>query len=359
MILHVFNPEHDIALSYQREHLTVPHAAQELRMNLGWLPAIWAHDGDIVLVDDVPFAVKSAMHWHGPKSDVLFLSPQDLRDIHFDAISPWGWDITLCNQLMSAGIDPSLLPTPAILSSIRNLSNRRFTTKALTNVRQGLEDVTCGVSAYATTEGEVMQLLKKWKHTVVKAPWSSSGRGIRYLSLPLSPSQQGFIRNVISLQGGIMVEPYYDKVIDFGMEYSMSAQGTAEFLGLSLFHTVNGAYTSNLIAPESEKRSILQKYTPLSLIDDLCERMRCHCQEAMKDSYEGPFGVDMMIVKKEDEKGFLVHPCVEVNIRRTMGHVALNMPVTASHPKRVMAITHHVNYQLKISAIENCFVKTL
>ena len=32
MILHIFNPEHDIALAYNKKHLTVPHAAQELHL---------------------------------------------------------------------------------------------------------------------------------------------------------------------------------------------------------------------------------------------------------------------------------------------------------------------------------------
>jgi hypothetical protein len=52
-------------------------------------------------------------------------------------------------------------------------------------------------------------------------------------------------------------------------------------------------------------------------------------------NYEGPFGIDMMVVANPDatsekslaadieERQFLLHPCVEINLRRTMGHVAL------------------------------------
>ena len=40
--------------------------------------------------------------------------------------------------------------------------------------------------------------------------------------------------------------------------------------------------------------------------------------------YEGLFGVDMMIVHSDEAQKYVLHPCVEVNLRRTMGHVALD-----------------------------------
>ena len=40
-------------------------------------------------------------------------------------------------------------------------------------------------------------------------------------------------------------------------------------------------------------------------------------------SYLGPLGVDMMIVKSGE--GVAIHPCVEVNVRRTMGMMALDL----------------------------------
>jgi hypothetical protein len=83
MKLHIFNPEHDIALAFNRRHQTMPHAAQELRMNLGWIPALWAADGDVVLVDDVPYAVKAAKRSGLNMADVLFLGKDEVRDLIF------------------------------------------------------------------------------------------------------------------------------------------------------------------------------------------------------------------------------------------------------------------------------------
>ena len=41
--------------------------------------------------------------------------------------------------------------------------------------------------------------------------------------------------------------------------------------------------------------------------------------------YRGPLGVDMMLCRVEGRDGLCVHPCVEVNLRRTMGRVAADL----------------------------------
>ena len=57
MTLHVFNPEHDIALAYDNKYFTAPHAGRQLRHDLDYLPALWAEDGDLVLVENVASCV--------------------------------------------------------------------------------------------------------------------------------------------------------------------------------------------------------------------------------------------------------------------------------------------------------------
>ena len=56
MTLHIFNPEHDIALASGLANFTAPHAGRLLRHDLGYLPALWAEPGDMVLVDDPEYA---------------------------------------------------------------------------------------------------------------------------------------------------------------------------------------------------------------------------------------------------------------------------------------------------------------
>ena len=64
--------------------------------------------------------------------------------------------------------------------------------------------------------------------------------------------------------------------------------------------------------------------------------------------YIGPLGVDMMIVAPH----FTLHPCVEINLRRTMGHVALALSPTDDDVRRVMRMEFTENrYKLKITRL--------
>ena len=359
MKLHIFNPEHDIALAYNRHHLTVPHAAQELRMNLGWLPALWADDGDVVLVDDVPYAVKASKRSGMKQAEVLFLSKEEIGSLPFDEVSPWGWDITQKTQLEKAGIDERLLPTEGGLIDIRHLSNRRQTTNALQMLRLGIEEQTCGESVYVATQELGWKVIETWGKVVLKAPWSSSGRGIRYVNKTTNVGTMRWIQRVTERQGGVMVEPYYNKVKDFAMEFMAHRDGVVTYSGLSLFQTINGAYAGSILATEKEKLEMLTQFLPQSLIDAIIQRAISYFSHLFKGVYVGPFGIDMMIVARDDGNGFLLHPCVEINVRRTMGHVALALSSNEPVPRKVMRIEHDVNYHLKISKLDNNFVQVI
>ena len=53
---HFFNPEHDMALAAGTRGFTPPAAGRGMRYWLGFLPAFWAEDDDVVIVDDVDVA---------------------------------------------------------------------------------------------------------------------------------------------------------------------------------------------------------------------------------------------------------------------------------------------------------------
>lgn len=163
---------------------------------------------------------------------------------------------------------------------------------------------------------------------VLKEPWSSSGRGVRYVEC-LTDALRNWARNVIQRQGCLMVEPYYNKVLDFGMEFLADADGIT-YRGLSVFSTANGFYTGNLLAAEEEKRKQIIAACPswnasltegllASSASTICHLLKPH----LTGIYNGPLGVDMMIVRTAD--GLRLHPMVEINLRRTMGHVAIDL----------------------------------
>ena len=364
--LHIFNPEHDLALAFGGKYFTPPHAARELRTNMGFLPALWACDGDVVLVDDVDYAVKAARRFADRCADVLFLSLADLRQQPSFAehasmrVSPWGWDAVLRQQLLSAGIPVGLLPSEERLSEIRRLSSREQSVALLADVRQRIASpLLVGESCCCTDEEMLVRLMAATDDCVLKSPWSSSGRGVRYVMADeqQNASVRGWANRVLEQQGMIVVEPFYRKVKDFAMEFELNEDGRVAYLGLSLFHTQHAAYTGNLLATEKEKRKMLCEYVPDGLIDEVASAVALWVERNVAGIYVGPFGVDMMIVGSDE--GYRLHPCVEMNLRRTMGHVALALSPGPMEPQKVMRIVHDVNYLLRIVPAANNFVNVI
>ena len=334
MVYHVFNPEHDIALAANLSNFTAPRAGRLLRHDLGFLPALWAKEGDSVLVDDVEYAecqwedVCKQLSRYGLKGGFRlgnhrFLprkpSVSALETAYF---SPWGWDRALCAMLKRSGFSEEMLPTDEQLQRIRALSHRRTAARLLPLLQQ---PGTVGEAFVCSTIEEVQSLLLRYGQLMLKAPWSSSGRGVRFCDVSQLNEQgamnhEQWVTNILKSQGNVMAEPYYHKVMDFGMEFTALENATLRYDGLSLFDTRNGAYTGNLLATEKTKREIISRYIPVRFLDSVQQKIT---ERLSLQDYQGPLGVDMMIV--QNDGAFLLHPCVEINLRRTMGHVALSL----------------------------------
>ena len=228
-ILHIFNPEHDIALASNLSNFTAPHAGRQLRADLGFLPALWADEGDVVLVENVEYAVKTwerlrkrLVPWGGTlcsiERNAIFHGVE-----HFvpwggtNSISVWGWDKAVRRELERAGAPLSLLPSDSQLERIRTLSHRQTAAQLLSLLRI---NGTVGEAVLCESLEAVERQLGLHSRLVLKAPWSSSGRGIRFIDGELNDYHRGWLRNMLSKQGGVMAEPYYEKVKDFGICYS-------------------------------------------------------------------------------------------------------------------------------------------
>ena len=104
------------------------------------------------------------------------------------------------------------------------------------------------------------------------------------------------------------------------------------------------------MATEGIKREMISRYIPVCLLDLIKQKITA---KICLDGYVGPFGIDMMIVKNsqlsDGNSQLLLHPCVEINLRRTMGHVALSLTPTDDDLRRVMRVEYSDNcYKLKI-----------
>lgn len=344
MKLHIFNPEHDLALAANIDNYTAPHAGRQLRRDLGFIPALWSDEGDLVLVEDIDDAYDKVRHLGTIYNKVEFVTPLQLAEIFkntmlVDSIHPWGWDKALVYQLKSMGCPDIMLPTPETLAKMREVSGRGW---AAGHLQTDVE--------YVANMEDLKKVVACKGKAVIKAPWSSSGRGVRYITLTSDDDVKNnalvggadtdaiyrWAENVIKQQGGVTVESYYNKVLDFGMEFEVK-DGKVSYRGLSLFDTIKAAYTGNVLAPEQEKEEMLAEYVSANQLQEIREQLTACLEPALHQVYQGPFGVDMMVYA--DAAGQLhVNPCVELNLRRTMGHVALDMGLSDKASRHLMQI---------------------
>lgn len=290
MTIYIFNPENDMALADGTAGYTPPATIQQMRRELYWLPNWWAGEGDIV--------------WDGE---------QKLSLSEGDTVSPWGWSPALVHQLRGAGVGPEFMPTREQLDYIRRLSHRQTAVEALARQREdGLLDGRLrGRSVVCRTWEEVREAVGRWDDTILKMPWSSSGRG---LMTATSPNLEAWCRRVIRQQGAVVAEERLPKVADFAMEFHCDGRGGVEYRGLSLFFTGEyGSYSGNWVAPEIQKFTWLTQYMPPQALVDI---RRWWEQYLTRFAYSGPVGVDMMLCRDG------ICPCIEINWRMTMGMVA-------------------------------------
>lgn len=303
MTLHLFNPGHDEALAAGTPYYTDTRAARVLAATQWQLPRLWADEGDIVVSLE---AVADFKGWD-----------------KVERIEPWGWDAALVHQLRKAGAPNCLLPSDEALATLRALSSRETAVCLLAAIDKP-ESVT---SSYLYDLQSVCAFVEKHGSTVAKAPWSCSGRGIVRLDPHPTPIQCNRVENILKRQGAVAVEPYFDRTADFAMEFCAEADATVRYLGLSFFETdPAGHYLGNLVATDE---TILNRLAPFPF-EQIKEQVHRTLERFIGGKYTGPLGVDMLQFRTS--AGIATHPCVEINLRRTMGFVALALRKHLPHP---------------------------
>lgn len=236
-----------------------------------------------------------------------------------NAVEPWGWDRHIVGVLRRLGAPDRLLPTEAQLDTIRELSSRHTAVKVLEKVNDSLFR-----SRWCTDETAVVAAVNEYGGcAMLKQPWSCSGRGV--WSATFAELVDGHtssilrVRKTLREQGAVEVEPLYECVADFAMEFFADADGSVRYEGLSLFEThASGGYAGNVIAPQAELQRRLEEKAGGALpLQVLAERLCNVLVEVLAGQYTGPLGVDMMLTPEG------IHPCIEVNLRNTMGRVAI------------------------------------
>lgn len=310
MKLLLFNPETEYALATGASFYTPPASVEKLRKEHQLLPEAWAAEDDMILVDDI----------NGLKSRNKLVDWNSLSKIFSEypymIIEPWGWNTALVRKFLDHGVPASRLPDEETVMRIRSLAHRRTTIRLIDQWNEFAEDGhETDVPIELTSIEECMDFYLQNAGCWMKAPWSSSGRGVINTACDMTGKLvEQWCRGIIRRQGSVLGETGADKMSDYATEWSINA-GKAIYLGLSSFSTSNrGKYISNQNMSQSLMTRTFNAESVISL-EDVVKLQKDIIQKIFSD-YEGPLGVDMII-----EKSGKLRPFVEVNVRRTMGMI--------------------------------------
>ena len=330
--IHLFNPGYEVAVLSGQERYTPPANVQLMRRDLATLPVWYAEPGDLVWCND----------------DVHSQLDQEW----LTAIQPFGQAMPT-NALLQRmgegtvwqaqpwGLSPDSLYRMAQLAQqargevigttwkydYRRLTGRQTAAVCLRRLRVLLPTVEWPqVPTFCASLAEVNASMVPGKGPyVLKMPFSSSGRGLLWCVDRLGEKEQAWVQGALRRQGEISVERGLDKVLDFAMEFKVEETGEVCYEGLSLFETAErGAYTGNRLASETQLRQTLLNYVEEPLFEQVKQMLTQLLKELYAPYYQGYIGVDMLIYRTETG-AYAWHPCVEINMRCTMGLVALKL----------------------------------
>lgn len=360
--LYIFNPEHDLCLANGDMNFIPPFSALQFAADCAGLTA-WS-DGS---AEDVC------------RAETAGSCPDAGTSVC--RIIPWGWDAVLKRRLQRMGMPDALLPSDEELSEIRRLSHRTVAAEAdrfIVNAIDSPEYCPVRPVIAISEPSDIATAVDEIGEVVLKAPLSGSGKGLRYTRRgELSENDMGWCRNVIARQGCVMVERREKVVQDFAMLFSLSGSGdgspevpspedcrsdasgssaaeahvgdSVKFEGYSLFWNEGGVYRGNILASDSLIRSRLSKMIPAEVLDRTKVAVTEFLAKRFAGRYCGYVGVDMFIYEDDGEvrldigtacdadllsapssagtrrpgRGrFRLAPCVELNVRMTMGLLA-------------------------------------
>ena len=317
--VYLFNPEHDLALAHGAHNYTAPPFARQFRHDLRLLPAWVAPAGSYIAIPD-DCSVEEDKRWlSNHHLDVTPISISQIVELGPCCIHPWGWDATLRHQLLQVGVSPDHLPSDELLDWIRRLSHRRTSIA----VHQALDGAFSPCPVELCTYEEVMSFAASHPGCYLKMPWSGSGKGIyRVIDSTGDNHVPRWIEGALKRQGSLLCEVGLDRVQDFAIECECR-DGITRLTGYSVFDSdFHSQFGTGRVAPMEElHQQLLQQYPAL---DPVVNEVIKALDNIIAPHYNGPLGVDMMLYR--DENGTIaLNPCVEVNLRMTMGMVTAAM----------------------------------
>lgn len=331
-----FNPTCEYAVGNGTTSWQPNILLQQMESELSLLPLHFAQTSDYILVDNKPsnkFYIQMDRFGIGVPN---ILIKKEITNFHrkIDHLFPWGWSPAEHRLLspLKSHCSKIFQESPIFnwLSVHRDIYSKKFALEILQRMLSEIESsIMISKSQTAricTTKSEIEELLKTWGTLMVKAPWSSSGRGLQpIVKIPVHTKVWEKIIGIIRNQGYVMVEPLLNKAFDLAFQFEME-KGKIKYLGISNFTTdKKGQYQGNFLngLPSGIPNELEKFISSLSeiILPPLIKNLE---DSALAKYYEGNFGVDTLIFWDKSQ-GLKINPCLEINVRQNMGLLSLKL----------------------------------
>jgi len=331
-LLHYFNPGHETAVLNASPYYTPAANQVKMQQDLAFLPAWYTgSSNDFVWIEDdltTDFINSTESLSCLAKAVGLNDIPDKKHLLSGVEVSPWGISPQIVKFFENIGNKYELnLQLPQWKNEYTGLCSRKTSKKGLEFIIENQPEISGSIiPRFFTTIEEVENAVESNQvKLLVKAPYSSSGRGLLWLPPgKLHRSEKQIISGILKKQSFISIEKVLNKQIDFAMLFYSDGSGNIDFTGLSLFETgQKGTYDKNIITSQENIQNKLQSFIDVSFLENTKHLLTLFLSHVFAPVYCGCIGVDMMIYTENN--CFRLHPCVEINMRKTMGLLAFRM----------------------------------
>lgn len=330
-VLHWFNPnaESEEAARLSGKPFTLKKNVRLLEEDLDMVTLALARRDDVLLLGKEPSRqhLKNIRAWGFPMPECLPVkNTKDLVERRIGGMRPWAWQQKSSDVLQPYAKSMSKQATQKWRASSESI----WMSKELGYKLENILDESIG--SWCTTIEEVESYVAgSTGDVLLKAAYSNAGRGhCRLLDGKWTESAKGWLKRVLNEHGGLLAEPWLDRVLDFSAQYEIKPGGEIKFVGMTrVLNDDLGRFKGSLVLPKWAQ-GLDEDLSEFLFRDAKVNQFYKHTlPEALKElmagnDYVGALGVDSM-VHKADDGSFVFRPVVEVNVRNTMGRVAVEL----------------------------------
>jgi len=321
--------------------------------DLATLPVFFSQPGDLIIIPQKPSTEYLHILHEVGISNREFVTMDMLEKLppeNINRLCPWGWSPAVHKRLnfLKDNCSENFKNSPVFNweTERRNLYSKKFAREILHQLVEKYPSehfiTKDELTEICTSKEEFEILLEKWDKLMVKAPWSSSGRGLQPITkTPVHPKVWEKLLGIVNDQGYAIAEPLLNKQLDLAYQFKLE-KGRVSFVGTSNFTADSkGQYMGNSLngLPDDlnpELKEFVQKI-PSLVIDPLIKLLE---NSDLAKSFEGFFGVDTLIFR--DKQGQLkINPCLEINVRYNMGLLSVHFGKLIFNNKKGLFRTYY------------------